>query len=73
MASPGLTSGDALPCLCGRIGSVLVRMLYLLATRIFAWLVLLTRSSAGKEAEILILRHELAVLRRHVAAPRVPL
>jgi hypothetical protein len=70
MASPGLTSGDALPWLCGRIGSVLVRMLYLLATRIFAWLVLLTRSSAAKEAEILILRHELAVLRRHVAAPR---
>jgi hypothetical protein len=39
MASPGLTSGDVLPWLRGRIGLVLVRMLYLFATRIFAWLV----------------------------------
>ncbi|WP_055494932.1 IS3 family transposase [Streptomyces sp. TP-A0356] len=47
-------------------------MLYLIATRIFAWLVLLSRSSAAKEAEILILRHEVAVLRRQVAAPKPP-
>jgi hypothetical protein len=45
-------------------------MLYLLTTRIFAWLVLLSRSSPAKEAEILILRHEVAVPRRQVAAPR---
>ncbi|WP_260327706.1 hypothetical protein [Streptomyces sp. Ag109_O5-1] len=45
-------------------------MLYLIATRIFAWLVLLSRSSAAKEAKILILRHEIAVLRRQVAAPK---
>jgi hypothetical protein len=49
---------------------VLVRMLYLLATRIFAWLVLLSRSSTAKEAEILILRHEVALLRQQVATPR---
>jgi putative transposase len=49
---------------------VLVQMLYLITTRIFAWLVLLSRSPAAKEAEILILRHEVAVLRRQVAAPR---
>ncbi|MGW7419073.1 integrase core domain-containing protein [Streptomyces sp. NPDC054813] len=48
---------------------MLVRMLYLIATRIFAWLVLLSRSSAVKEAEIPILRHEIASLRRQVAAP----
>jgi putative transposase len=47
---------------------VLVRMIYLLATRIFAWLVLLCRSSATKNAEILLLRHEVAVLRRQVDA-----
>ncbi|MGW3131093.1 integrase core domain-containing protein [Streptomyces sp. NPDC001123] len=47
-----------------------VRTLYLITTRIFAWLVLLSRSSAAKEAEILILRHEVAVLRRQVAAPK---
>jgi hypothetical protein len=45
-------------------------MLYLVAMRIFAWLVLLCRSSAAKEIEILILRHEVEVLRRQVASPK---
>jgi hypothetical protein len=45
-------------------------MLYLTATRIFAWLVLLARSSAAKDVEILILRHEVAVLRRQITTPR---
>ncbi|WP_345043183.1 helix-turn-helix domain-containing protein [Streptomyces sannanensis] len=45
-------------------------MIYLLATRIFTWLALLCRSSAAKNAEILILRHEVAVLRRQVDAPK---
>jgi len=49
---------------------MLVRMLYLLATHIFAWLVLLARSSAAKDVEILILRHEVAVLRRQITTPR---
>ncbi|MFF0110886.1 integrase [Streptomyces hirsutus] len=49
---------------------MLVRMVYLLATRIFTWLALLCRSTAAKNAEVLILRHEVAVLRRQVAAPK---
>jgi hypothetical protein len=32
--------------------------------RLYGWLVLLGRSSASKNAELLVLRHELAVLRR---------
>jgi putative transposase len=45
-------------------------MVYLLATRIFAWLALLCQSSAAMNAEILILRHEVAVLRRRVTTPK---
>ncbi|WP_441005754.1 hypothetical protein [Streptomyces malaysiensis] len=49
---------------------MLVRLVYLIGTRIFAWLFLMSRSSAAKNAEILILRHELAVLRPQVTAPK---
>ena len=38
--------------------------------QVFGWLVLLGRSEASKDAEIMILRHEVAVLRRQVARPK---
>jgi hypothetical protein len=47
------------------------RLPYLIFTRVLAWLVLLTRSRAALNAEILILRHEVAVLRRANPRPRL--
>src|SRR5215216_7433303 len=47
------------------------RLLYLLFCQVLRWLVLLARGSAAKDAELLMLRPELAVLRRQVGRPRV--
>ena len=44
-------------------------LLYLFMIQVFGWLVLLGRSEASKDAEIMILRHEVALLRRQVARP----
>jgi putative transposase len=47
------------------------RLLYLIFVPLCGWLVLLGRSSASKNAELLVLRHEIAVLRRVHPRPQL--
>ena len=47
------------------------RLAYLLLARVLSWLAQLARSDAAKDVEILVLRHEVAVLRRHHPRPRL--
>ena len=55
----------------GKIGVVSERLIYVVTVRVFEWLILLGRSEGAKDAEILVLRHEVAVLRGQLARPKV--
>ncbi len=48
-----------------------LRLLYLIFVQLCSWLVLLGRSPASKNTELLVLRHEVAVLRRSNPRPRL--
>jgi putative transposase len=50
---------------------VYVALAYRLLVTVISWLALLARSPASKDAEILALRHEVAVLRRANPRPRL--
>ncbi|MES4909096.1 integrase, partial [Streptomyces sp. NPDC000395] len=49
---------------------MVIRLIYLLACQTFRWLVLLARSSAAKNVEILMLRHQLTIAQRNRPRPR---
>jgi len=46
-------------------------MLYLIFVRLADWMALLARSAASKDAELLVLRQEVALLRRQNPRPRL--
>jgi putative transposase len=46
-------------------------MLYLFFVRLTGWMALLARSAASKDAELLVLRQEVAVLRRQNLKPKL--
>ena len=48
-----------------------LRLVYLIFDRLLNWLTLLGRTSSSKDVELLVLRHEVAVLRRTNPRPRL--
>jgi hypothetical protein len=54
---------------CWNPAQVMVSLVYQVARKLLAVLALLLRRDASKDAELLVLRHENAVLRRQLTAP----
>jgi putative transposase len=50
---------------------LVVSFLYVLACRLFELMLLLARRERSKELELLVLRHELSILRRQVRRPQL--
>jgi len=50
---------------------VLVSFVYVVACRLFALVLLLARSDRSKELELVVLRHELSILRRQARRPQL--
>src|SRR5256885_10144639 len=48
-----------------------LRFAYLAVLRVCSWLALLARSDRAKDAEVLIVRHQVAMLQRQVRTPRL--
>jgi hypothetical protein len=53
------------------IADVSLRLLYLIFSQLLSWLTLLGPASASRDIELLVLRHEVAVLRRTNSKPRL--
>ena len=69
---PELLTGSDRHCpVAGKIMGVSLRLLYLIFDRLLNWLLLLGRTSLAKNIELLVLRHEVAVLRRTNPRPRL--
>jgi putative transposase len=53
------------------IPGMTLHLLYLIFSRLLGWLMLLGRASSSKDIELLVVRHEVAVLRRTNPRPRL--
>jgi hypothetical protein len=66
-----LTSDDRRPRRFGMIAAVSLRLLYLIFQQVLGLILLVGRASSTKDVELLVLRHEVAVLRRTNPRPRL--